>query len=87
MPETRLRRLAEALHAGRDHARDGVELGSEPICNCYSLAAKTIPVFFELSAEAWDQGWAASESYTDSGRLDSNPYRLSISSATPEEGR
>lgn len=30
--------LAAALHADRDHTRDGVQLGSEPICNCYPLA-------------------------------------------------
>lgn len=34
--------LAAALHADRDHTRDGCELGNEPICNCYTLADKAI---------------------------------------------
>jgi hypothetical protein len=37
--------LAAALHADRDHTRDGCALGNEPICNCYSLADSAIAYF------------------------------------------
>jgi hypothetical protein len=76
MPESRIRRLAEALHAGRDHTRDGVPLGHEPICNCYSLAGKAIPVAFEFCAEAWDEGHRFTGYEPLPGE---NPYRISLS--------
>lgn len=43
--------LATALHADRDHTRDGVQLGAEPICNCYTLADVAIAALGGVSPE------------------------------------
>lgn len=43
--------LATALHADRDHTRDGVELGAEPICNCYTLADAAIQALGGVKVE------------------------------------
>jgi hypothetical protein len=53
--------LAEALHEGRDHTRDGCELGNTPWCNCYELADKALasPVIARIRAEAYAEGVAA----------------------------
>lgn len=49
--------LATALHADRDHTRDGVDLGSEPICNCYTLADVAIAALGGVSVVRTRGNW------------------------------
>lgn len=49
--------LATALHADRDHTRDGVVLGSEPVCNCYTLADVAIAALGGISVVRTRGNW------------------------------
>lgn len=51
-------RVARAWHAGSDHAADGAPFGG-PLCNCYRVAERMLPMLADAWWEGFDAGWSA----------------------------
>ena len=53
-------RVARAWHAGSDHAKDGAPFGG-PLCNCWQVAERIMPMLRDAFDDGFDDGWAAQD--------------------------